>query len=306
MHSFLIGLTVCLLLGFSACKPSEPAPADGNIRFSFRFDPNQERLNNLGQPAVLPAGHAAQTPQFRAMSVHYIELASNAYTLLGAGAVVYKAPETTRGGENAIDFDKALVAPEGQSFLEISLENVPPGTYEWIRASVAFQLYDVFFNINGLPIIGNLNDQKAIVASFLGFNTYIGEVKPAEKTLQVNDDKKQGFWVFETDLSAPYNTYNALYSGEAPAGATTVVNPLFNSSPVPPGSCVITGKFAQPLVIAEGDAGTINIILSFSTKQSFEWIDQDGDGKLDLYANGTPNEQIVDMGLRGLIPEWTR
>lgn len=271
----------------------------------FKFDPNQARLNNIGQPASIPAGHAAQTPTFHAMSVHYLELAPNALTLLGQGAVLYKAAETTKGGDNAIDFDQADKAGENEKFFTIPLKNVPPGTYEWVRASVAYQNYDVQFNINNLPVFGDLLHQKGAVASFVGFNTYISTLQPREKTLTVNDDKKQGFWAFETNLSAPYNIFNALYSGQAPAGATTVVNPLFLSSPIPQGSCVVTGKFDRPLVITGAETSDITLTLSFSINNSFEWIDDNGNGELDLYGDGvTPAEKITDMGLRGLLPNW--
>ncbi|HNM24466.1 MAG TPA: hypothetical protein PKL15_03510, partial [Saprospiraceae bacterium] len=118
-------------------------------------------------------------------------------------------------------------------------------------------------------------------------------------------DKKQGFWVFETALTAPYNAYDQLYSGQAPAGATTVVNPLGPANPVPPGSCVITGQFAQPLVVTGQETEDITVTLSFSINKSFEWVDANGNGQLDIYADqSAAAEQIVDMGLRGLVPSW--
>lgn len=40
------------------------------------------------------------------------------YTALGAGEVVYHAPETTAGGANAIDFSKAKVVAPGEVFLK--------------------------------------------------------------------------------------------------------------------------------------------------------------------------------------------
>ncbi|MBK8193937.1 MAG: hypothetical protein IPK76_12280 [Lewinellaceae bacterium] len=301
LKKYLLPAFICVF-GFSACK--KEGPADASLQFQFRFDPSQVRLNNIGQPAAIPAGHAAQTPVFHEMSVHYIELAPNALTLLGQGAVVYKAAETTKGGDNAVDFDKAARSGEGTVFQTISLKNVPPGTYEWVRASVTYQNYEVTFNINHVPLAGDLKGQKGRVASFVGFNTYLNSVTPKSKTLAVNDDKKQGFWVFETELSAPYSAYNNLYSGEAPAGATTVVNPLFATSPIPQGSCVVTGKFAQPLVVTGAETQDITVTLSFSIQNSLEWQDDNANGQLDFYADQTPFEKIVDMGLRGLIPEW--
>lgn len=292
-----------LFLTLFSCK--KESDSTGNLKFQFRFDATQQRLNNIGQPSAIPAGNAAQTPEFREMSVHYVELAPNALTALGAGAILYHAEETTLGGENAVNFDKAAKAGQNQVFTTVSLKNVPPGTYEWVRASVTYQNYDVRFNINNLPIIGNLTNQKGTVASFVGFNTYLTTVKPREKTLAVNDDKKQGFWAFETQLSEPYSAYNQIYSGEAPAGATTVVNPLFASSPIPAGSCVVTGKFAQPLVVTGNETEDILVTLSFSVNKSFEWQDTNANGQLDFYGDGTtPPEKIVDMGLRGLVPGW--
>lgn len=306
---FLKAVALCvstaLICALPACKKEGVNNSNASLHFQFKFDPNQARLNNIGLPSSIPAGNAAQTPEFHEMSVHYIELAPSAFTQLGAGAVLYHAEETAKGGENAVDFDKALKGKDNEVFTTISLKNLPPGTYEWVRASVTYQNYDVTYNINNIPFVGNLLNQKGTVASFVGFNTYITTVKPREKTLTVNDDKKQGFWAFETSLSAPYDIYNQIYSGEAPAGSTTVVNPLFQSSPIPAGSCVVTGKFAQPLVITGSEQNDITITLSFSVNKSFEWKDTNSNGQLDFYADGsTPSEQIVDMGLRGLIPEW--
>jgi hypothetical protein len=293
-----------LLLALAGCKKDD-SNNSANLQFRFQFDPNQERLNNIGLPATIPAGNAAQTPEFREMSVHYIELAPTAFTLLGQGAIVYKGQETGIGGENAVNFDQAAVGGNQEVFGTIQLKNIPPGTYEWVRSSVTYQNYDIRFNINNVPVIGTLSQQKGTVASFVGFNTYITSITPRSKTLVVNDDKKQGFWAFETSLTPPYDVYNQISSGEAPAGATTVVNPLFASSPIPPGSCVVTGKFATPLVITGQETENLTLTLSFSINNSFEWIDSNGNGQLDIYADGvTPAEKIVDMGLRGLVPKW--
>lgn len=298
-------LLAVTLLSTAACqKDGSDSPA-ANLQFEFKFDATQPRLNNIGLPANIPAGNAAQTPAFRQMSVHYIELAPGAFTALGTGAIVYHAAETDKGGAMAVDFDKAPKAGENEVFVKINLKNVPPGTYEWVRASVTYQNYDVTFNLNNLPVVGNLNNQKGTVASFVGFNTYITTVKPNTRTLTVNDDKKQGFWAFETSYAPPYDMFNDIYFGEAPAGATTVVNPLFASSPIPAGSCVVTGKFNQPLVVTGDETEDITVTLSFSINNSFEWVDTNGNGQLDIYGDGvTPSEKIVDMGLRGLIPSW--
>lgn len=158
-----------------SCSKDQSA-AEATMDFVVRFDAAQPRLDNIGQAAPIPAGNAAQTPQFREMSIHYIELAPNALTPLGQGAVVYHAEE---------------------------------------------------------------------------------------------------------------------------------VNPLFATSPIPPGSCAATGKLAKPLVIAGDEKKDVTVTLSFSINQSFEWVDANGNGQLDFYGDGvTSNERIVDMGLRGLVPSW--
>ena len=305
----MIRISIALLFilpVFSACKKDDDKPSGGGeLQFSFRFDPTQPRLNNIGLPADLPAGHAAQTPGFRAMSVHYIELAPDALTLLGKGAIVYMGAETNAGGSPAVDFDKAATAGEGVVFAKTNLKDMPPGTYQWVRASVTYQNYDVKFNLKNLPVVGDLNGQGGTVASFVGFNTYISQVAPRSKSLAVNAAKKQGFWAFETQFSPPYDLYDSLLSGDAPAGATTVVNPLFQTSPIPPGSCVVTGKFPVPLTITGQETGTVTVTLSFSINNSFEWEDTNGNGQWDLYADDpSKNERVVDMGLRGLMPGW--
>jgi hypothetical protein len=306
MRQTILATSVLMLACFSfSCHKNDSSTTGANLKVQFEFSSTQERLNNIGQPSTIPAGHAAQTPDFKKLSVHYIELAPNAYTLLGKGSILYKAPETTKGGDNAIDFDQSKVAGSNEVFLSLPLSGIPPGTYEWIRASVAYENYEVAYNLKNLPVVGNLSNQKGVVACFVGFNTYIGSVKPSAKTLAVNANKLQGFWAFETELTAPYDVYNQISSGQAPAGATTVVNPLFNSSPIPAGSCVVTGKFATPLVITGKETSDLTLTLSFSINKSFEWIDDNGNGELDFYGDGvTPSERVVDMGLRGVIPSW--
>jgi hypothetical protein len=104
----------------------------------------------------------------------------------------------------------------------------------------------------------------------------------------VNDDKLQGYWAFESQ--------GTMTRGQAPVGATTVVNPLFASSPIPAGSCLVTGAFEAPLVLNGDETEDVTVILSVSTNQSFEWTDPDGNGQYDPLDGDVP----VDMGLRGL------
>ncbi len=248
---------------------------------------NQVRLGNDGTPTEVPAGNAAQNPIFNSISAHYLEFAENATTLLGSGTILYQAPETTLGGENAIDFDKSNVVTPGNTFLEIPLKNITPGSYEWVRLSLSYQNYDVEFYFNDTAFTGT-------VASFVGFNNYITQYTVKNEQLTVNDNKPQGYWGFET--------VTGVRTGQAPEGATTVPNPLFETSPIPQGSCVVTGKFDSNLVITGNETTDLTVTLSLSINKSFEWVDVNSNGKWDVEPDS--GENIVDMGLRGLIPSY--
>lgn len=135
----------------------------------------------------------------------------------------------------------------------------------------------------------------ATVASFIGFNTYIGSHKVKDSTITENSNKAQGYWAFETAVPG---VGGFLTKGQAPADATTVPNPLFATSPVPAGSCLVTGVFASPLLVTGNETADINIIVSLSVNKSFEWIDADGNMTYDPLAG----DQVIDMGIRGMIP----
>lgn len=280
-----VGITVFILtaLAWTACKKTPDLPDESpKLIFRFVFDSTQVRLNNLGLAASLPAGHAAQSPQFNAISAHYVELAPLPLTLLGQGAVVYKNAETTSGGETAIDFAEAKVVSEGETFLSIPLSTIPAGTYTYLRTSLSYQNYDIKLRAMGLNIVGTL-------ASFIGYNTFINNFLVKSQTVAVHGNRKQGYWAFET----PYT----LNQGQAPEGATTVPNPLFATSPVPQGSCIVTGAFDTPLQITGNETTDIIVDISLSTNKSFEWIETANNTTFDPMDGDMP----VDMGIRGLI-----
>lgn len=60
---------------------------------------------------------------------------------------------------------------------------------------------------------------------------------------------------------------------------------------------MVTGQFATPLTITGNETSDVAIIVSLSTNNGFGWQDN-GDG---IYEPGAGN-QVVDMGVRGLIP----
>jgi len=271
-----------LLLGlvFTGCEKDNPEP-EGNLIFKVRLDPNQERLDAFGQPSTVPADRAAQTPSFREFSAHVIELAPNAFTVPGRGVMVYQGEETSAGGDAAVDFDRARVVAPDETIFTIPIADVPTGTYPYVRVSVTYQNYDVQYQALGQTFTGT-------VASFVGFNTYLTTHQVNSETVTVNDNRLQGYWAFESQ--------SQVVSGQAPAGATTVPNPIAATSPIPLGSCLVTGEFEEALEITHTESGDVVVVLSFSVNDSFEWIDQDGNGTWDPLDG----DVVVDMGLRGL------
>lgn len=288
----LIAATVTASLFLVSCKKEENNnnPATVKVNFIFKFDSTQVRLNGQGNPVAVPAGHGAQSPRFNKMSAHYLELSPAATTLPGAGAVLYKADETTIGGTNAIDFSKSKFAGNNEIFLSVPLGQVTAGTYNYLRVSLAYQNYNVWVSTP----IGKVD---ATVASFIGFNTYITNFKVKDSTVNVNANKKQGYWAVEASTSG----FGTVQTGQAPEGATTVPNPLFATSPIPAGSCLVTGAFASPLVITGNETGDINIEVSLSTNKSFEWSETDGNNQYEPLPPN--NDAVVDMGIRGMIPK---
>jgi len=290
MKSSHIAAAIVALLFFMSCKKtSNNNPTTIKVNFIFKFDSTQVRLNGQGNPVAVPTGHGAQSPRFNTMSAHYVELAPTATTLPGNGAVVYRAEETSTGGTNAIDFSKSKFAGDNEIFLSVPLSQVAAGTYDYLRVSLAYQNYTV-------SVSTPVGTVAATVASFIGFNTYINNFKVKDSTVTVNANKKQGYWAVESSAGG----FGRVQTGQAPEGATTVPNPLFATSPVPAGSCLVTGAFASPLVINGNETSDINIEVSLSTNKSFEWSETDGN---NLYNPLPPaNDMVVDMGIRGMIP----
>jgi hypothetical protein len=294
----LIYLSLLGILIVASCKKDpdpipEPEPAAPRLIFKFKFDSTQVRLNNLGQPATIPVGNEAQSPKFNSMAAHYIELAPFDLTPLEGGEIVYRATENTLGWSNAVDFNSLNFAGEGEEAFSIPISEVSTGSYKWIRLSVAYQNYDIKFKSGSYTGWGT-------IASFLAFNTWINDFTIKTQSITVNDDKLQGFWGFEANI--PFFGYYTL-TGQAPAGATTVVNPN-PDSPIPAGSCVITAQFVDAsgnpmnLTITGNETQDIIVTVSISTNKSFEWEENSGDQLYEPAAGDT----LVDMGVRGIKP----
>lgn len=286
--SLILGI---ILMSIFSCRKDSNDATEPMLYIKLVVDSNQVRLGNTGAPATVPAGNAAQSPRFNKISAHYLELAPNALTALGTGAILYHAPETNQGGATAIDFSRSKIVTPGEQFLAIPLKDVPAGSYTWVRLSLSYQNYEVDYYLNNIQTTGT-------IASFVGYNQYITQYPVNTLNDSVNSNKLQGYWAFES--------IGFLSRGQSPAGATTVVNPIFATSPIPQGSCVVTGSFSSPLVITSDERSDITLTMSLSTNHSFEWQDTNSNGKWDVSTNGPTVEPVVDMGLRGLIPTYGR
>lgn len=294
---FLLLLTTVIISCSDDEEDETPAPTEVRLIFKFKFDSTQVRLDGFGSPSALPPDHGGQSPRFNKMSSHYIEMAQSATTLLGNGAVLYHATETTAGGSTAIDFSQSIFAGNNETFFSVPLKDVAAGTYQYLRVSLAYQNYDVNFRVN---VLGTDYDLTGTVASLIGFNTYLTNLQIKDSALAVNGNRKQGFWAFETHPQWPAPA--VVDSGQS-AGTTTVPNPINSTSPIPAGSCVVTGAFTNgsttsPLVITGNETSDIVITVSLSTNKSFEWVEH----STVNYYEPLAGDSVVDMGIRGLIP----
>ena len=77
--------------------------------------------------------------------------------------------------------------------------------------SLSYQNYDIVFHYDGQPY-------NATLASFVGFNQYIRSFDIGEETVEVNENKLQGFWAFKS--------LAGIQTGQTPEGGTTVPNPF--------------------------------------------------------------------------------
>lgn len=287
----LFPMLLAAVLAGCESDTDDQTPQGPQLVFRFKFDSQQERLNNFGQPSTVPQGNAAQSPIFKKMAAHYVEMVPTALTQLGNGQVLYHAEETTLGGSTAIDFDKTTVVGENEVFLSVPLSSIAAGTYPYIRVSLSYQKYDIRFNASGY------NQLTGTLASFLGYNTYIRKYVIGQEEVTRNANELQGYWGFETIVPIPgLGNYVSVTEGRVPAGAITVPNLLASTSPIPAGSCLVTGSFVTPLIITGSETSNIEVLISISTNNSFEWSDPDGNGQYDPLDGDVP----VDMGVRGL------
>lgn len=303
LRSIILGSIIAAILILTSCSKSNTSTGPKLI-FKYKMDSTQARLDNFGQVAAMPSGHAGQNPSFHIMGAHYIELAPSAYTALGGGAVLYKTATTTSGGAEAIDFTKEAKGNTGDVIYSVSLKDVTPGTYQYLRVSLAYQNYDVKFRVDTTLVYSGVSvpihsDFPCTIASFVGYNTFLTNYTINTQPVTVNANKLQGYWGAEELISLPAYGYSQTYVQTGQAQSTTVVNPLFATSPIPAGSCVVTAAFDPgTLTITGNETQDIVVTVGLSTNKSFEWIDNNGNGKWDALSG----EIVTDMGVRGMVP----
>lgn len=281
-------LWLSIALFFVSCQEEgESVVVKGpNLLIKLKVSSDRPRLNNLGEIETVESGNAALSPQIQSLGLHYLELLPTPNTMYGDGAILYQGAETDLGGDNAINFKKCkLYSLNDEVYLSIPIEDIAPGTYMYPRAMIAYQKVKV-------PILFNGADLEANIATFLGFNTYIEKFDIEDETITVFDDKLQGFWGLEIN----YAGFSTSFEGQSPPNETTAPNPLYATSPIPMGTCLVTGSFVEPLIIKGNETDDITVEITFSANQSFEWKELVQDGKFDPNIGESP----FDMGLRGL------
>lgn len=303
MRKLSFFLLACLLI-FSCNSEDGNNDNPPKLNITFIMDTSADRLDNLGDPAVMPVGNAGQHPDFHVLGLHFIGLYPDQFTPYDGGSMVFLSPTTEAGGIAAIDFEQELfITPDNNTF-SVPLSQLESGTFEYFRSSIGYQKYDIFYNLGGASNnnpdwpqgISDDVDVEGTVASFLGYNTYIESYNLKNETVSVFENKVQGYFGLESNGTVSGYNFNNVSEGDAPQ--TTVPNPIDATSPVPAGSCVVTGRFPQALVIPENPTEDINIQVVISINNSFEWEDYNGNNKYEPLLG----EQVVDMGTRGVFP----
>ncbi|MCD8528414.1 MAG: hypothetical protein LRY27_00155 [Chitinophagales bacterium] len=199
MKNILFISLAMVLISLSACKKDKQEPM---LIFKYTFDENGERLNNFGNPATIPAGNAAQTPDFQKLGIHSIELINYVVSLPTENTVLYKGETKEVNGVSGIDFSAEKIVSEGEVLVKIPIKDITPGTYNYLRNSLGYQNYKINF-LYADSTLGNLN-LVGNIASFVGYRTYITNFDLAGQNIDVNDMKDQGYFAFHIASPFPF------------------------------------------------------------------------------------------------------
>ena len=118
------------------------------------------------------------------------------------------------------------------------------------------------------------------VASFIGFDSYIQSYKIKTKEVVLNANRKQGYWGFETTVSAGGFTMEDTLYGAGTSRCHNCTEPdLFHISHTTRFVCCYRCFLPGKLTITGNETKDIVVQVALSTNKSFEWIDRIADGK---------------------------
>ncbi len=299
LKHFILFAAVLTSAACSSDDDTATSTSSPKLKVKFTLSSTADRLDNFGNPVDIPAGNAAQSPDFEIIGFHFAGIYPNQFTPYDQGESLFLTPTSSLGGIEAIDFDQEFFVTENNNSFEIPLSDLSPGIYQYFRASVGYQKYKIMMNLEGTndnQLWDDNVDVNPTLASFLGYNTYIDAYTIKDSVVQVQANKLQGYFGMEIQHDFLGFQYGQVITGETPQ--TTVPNPINDTSPVPAGSCVVTGQFPEALVIPADPMSDIEVEVVISINNSFEWVDGNGNGKWEPALG----ENVVDMGTRGLFP----
>jgi len=276
----------------------QSASASKQLIFRVKFDSLQLRLNDQGQVSTPSSGIGAQSPSICGISINYIELMPDAATPPGAGVLLYKTSETNCGGNKATNFCKGVVVKENEVLYAVDLSLVPPGSYQWLRISIAYQE----MKIQSRTV--STGNTPATFIGFAGDQSYLSKLKIENSvvtpTLGGSGNKSRGYWMFYQEL------FHTTVQLDGQCQKTTVVN----SNPQATNTnslSFIYGEFMnsnnssiEALSISGTEVTDREITLHISSNKSFEWKELTNDGIFQPDIG----EVVLDFGFRGLIPKF--
>jgi hypothetical protein len=293
----LLCIALCFfVIGFWGCKKE----ADPEIHVIWQQDPFQERLDNEGRPSPVSSSNLSLSPKLNTIAVEHIELLAANPTRLFSGATLFSANNKQTVNDTTVSLDKLVFTPQSTPLSTSYLKPLQGKTFEWICVWVAYQSFDVRFNLNNVPNIGTITDENGTFNTFLAANTFISKHKVITKEDIVNDYRPQGYWLFETNLRAAFSAYNSFYRGQLAPRSVTAVNPLAASLATPRHSNIFITRLDKPITITGEEKNNVTITLTFSTNQAFEWRDNNRNGRWDIDVQNIQNEPIMNFGLRGM------
>ncbi len=294
------GFYVAILCFFVAIFWNCNKDDDPQIQVFWQQDPFQERLDNEGRVSPVSSSNLSLSPKLNSIAVEHIELLPSEPTRLFSGATLYSVNNKQTINDTTVSSDRLIFTPSDKPLSTSFLKPLQGKTFEWVCVWLAYQNFDVRFNLNNVPNIGTLTDESSTFSTFLAAKTFISRHKVITKEDIVNDFRLKGYWVFETNLRAAFAAYNGVYRGQLSPTTVTAVNPLSASVTTPRYSSVFIARLDKPITITGDEKKDINITLTFSTNQAFEWRDNNRNGRWDIDAQNIHNEPIINFGLRGM------